>query len=379
MGKVKILVVEDEFVTGSEIRSRLTEMGYDVPKVVATGEDAIRMAGEFNPDIVVMDITLKGEMNGIQAADQIRTRYGIPIVYLTAHSDDATIKKAIITEPFGYLIKPLEERAFKTTIQMALYKHSMDEKVKERDRTIQALLNTTTDAMLLLDNDGNVLGANETMAKQLKKKADDLIHMTVNDLLSAGAITVHMAEEERTVRSGKSAHFIEQINNKWFENSLYPIFDSEGTVTKIAVYCHDITAMKETEGKLEQLNVQLLNKNKDLLKYTATLDGMDDIVIITDHVGFISYLNHAAEKMLGYSLEEVIGKHINEFKSPESKFALGKEDFLTDTKSVWTGNLMLRNKNGLKIHMSLKSSPIMKDNQLINRTFVLREQLVHRI
>jgi len=379
MGNVKILVVEDEFITGSEIRSRLIEMGYDVPKVVATGEDAIRMAGEFNPDIVVMDITLKGEMNGIQAAEQIRTRYGIPIVYLTAHSDDATIKKAIITEPFGYLIKPLEERAFKTTIQMALYKHSMDEKVKERDRTIQALLNTTTDAMLLLDNDGNVLGANETMAKQLKKNADNLIHMTVNDLLSAGAITVRMAEEERTVRSGKPAHFIEQINTKWFENSLYPILDSRGTVTKIAVYCHDITAMKETEGKLEQLNVQLVNKNKDLLKYTATLDGMDDIVIITDHVGFISYLNHAAEKMLGYSLEEVKGKHINEFKSPESKFALGKEDFLTDTKSVWTGNLMLRNKNGLKIHMSLKSSPIMKDNQLINRTFVLREQLVHRI
>lgn len=374
MGKVKILVVEDEFVTGSEIRSRLIEMGYDVPKVVATGEDAIKMAGEFNPDIVVMDITLKGEMNGIQAADQIRTRYGIPIIYLTAHSDDATIKKAIITEPFGYIIKPLEERAFKTTIQMALYKHSMDEKVKERDRTIQALLNTTTDAMLLLDNNGNVLGANETMAKQLKKKADDLIHMTVNDLLSAGAITVHMAEEERTVRSGKPATFIEEVNNRSFENNLYPIFDSRGTVTKIAVYSHDITAIKAAERELGQLNAQLLREKEELIKVTAALDGMDDRVIITDHTGSIEYMNHSAERMLGYQVAEIKGRHISEFKAPESRFAIDKGSFLTDSKSVWSGSMIFKNKYGLKISTSLTSSPVGKENRIISRAFVFREQ-----
>lgn len=101
MSKETILVVEDEFVTGSEIQARLEEMGFNVPGIVDTGEEAIQKTGELNPDIVVMDITLKGTMTGIEAAEQIRARYGTPVVYLTAHSDEATVNKAMLSEPFG--------------------------------------------------------------------------------------------------------------------------------------------------------------------------------------------------------------------------------------------------------------------------------------
>ncbi len=139
MDKRKILVVEDEFVTASEIRARLTDLGFDVPAAVDTGLDAIRMAEELKPDIIVMDITLKGKMNGIEAAEQIRARFDIPIIFLTAHSDDATVEKAVLAEPFGYLIKPLEGRALKTTIQMALYKSRTEQEIKKRDAILFAV------------------------------------------------------------------------------------------------------------------------------------------------------------------------------------------------------------------------------------------------
>jgi DNA-binding response OmpR family regulator len=136
MAKATILVVEDEFITGADIQNNLRETGYDVPFVVDNGEDAIRKAGELHPDLVLMDITLIGEMTGIAAAAQIRDRYGIPVIFLSAHSDDTTITRALESEPFGYVIKPFESRDLKVRIEIALYKHAMDQALRERESTI---------------------------------------------------------------------------------------------------------------------------------------------------------------------------------------------------------------------------------------------------
>jgi PAS domain S-box-containing protein len=130
----------------------------------------------------------------------------------------------------------------------------------------------------------------------------------------------------------------------------------------------DTTERKQMERNLE-------TQNEELLKFTAALDGMDDIVIITDHSGSINYVNRACERILGYSFTQIKGRHISEFKDPESQFELRKEVFIDDPKRIWTGNLSLINKYGLKIRTSLKSTPIMKNNYLISRAFVLRVQL----
>jgi len=98
-------------------------------------------------------------------------------------------------------------------------------------------------------------------------------------------------------------------------------------------------------------------------------------VVLTDAAGFLRYVNHAFEKKFGYRSADVLGKHFSEFKSPESTYAVEKEAFLGDRKSVWTGNLVARNKFGLKMPLSLKSSPIIRDNQTVSRVFVLREKI----
>ena len=126
-----ILVVEDESIIGMEIQSRLEELGYQVPMVASTGKQAVKAAGELKPDLVMMDISLKGDMDGIEAAARIKDRYDIPIIYLTANTDSLTFERAKISEPFGYLLKPFEERLLPSTIEMALYKAATEKKLRE--------------------------------------------------------------------------------------------------------------------------------------------------------------------------------------------------------------------------------------------------------
>jgi PAS domain S-box-containing protein len=375
MEKPSIFIVEDERIVAEDIGETLKKLGYLISGIAVSGEVALEKIREILPDLVLMDIHLAGTMDGIEAAGQIHTLYDIPVIYLTAYADNELLERAKVTEPYGYVLKPFNDREIHSVIEMALYKHAINEKVRERDSTIHALVNTTPDAMLLLDNDGNILAANDPMAQRLNRKAGDLVHTTITDLLSSGSISVRIAEEERHVLAGTPAHFIEEVKGRWFENSLYPVLDGKGNVAKVAIYSHDITAMKDIEHNLAQVNAQLVSEKEEILKFTAAVDGMDDSVIITDHVGSITYLNRAAEKMLGCALPDAQGQHISQFKAPESKFAIEKEMFIMDSKGVWAGNLVIKNRHGLKIRTSLKSSPIIKDNKTISRVFVLREQM----
>ncbi len=134
MAKTNVLVVEDESIVSKDIQQSLKKLGYNIVGAAATGENAIELAQEAKPDIVLMDIMLKGEMNGIQAAEQIRGKMNIPVIYLTAYADEGTLAKAKVTEPYGYIIKPFKEIDLHTSIEMALYKHSKENEVrKERD------------------------------------------------------------------------------------------------------------------------------------------------------------------------------------------------------------------------------------------------------
>lgn len=134
MSKVNVLVVEDEFIVSKDIQQSLKKIGYNIVGAASTGEKAIELADSENPDIVLMDIMLKGEMNGVEAADTIKKNNGIPIIFLTAYVDESTLAKAKITEPYGYIIKPFKEIDLHTTIEMALYKSKKEKEViKERD------------------------------------------------------------------------------------------------------------------------------------------------------------------------------------------------------------------------------------------------------
>ena len=137
MAKQNIMVVEDSVVVSRDIQSRLTNLGYGVAATAVTGQEAIDNAEECRPDLILMDINLKGPMDGVEAAEQIHQRLDIPIVYLTAQSDEGTLKRAKLTGPFGYLLKPFDERDLHTTIEIALFKH--ESQIKLQDESDQNL------------------------------------------------------------------------------------------------------------------------------------------------------------------------------------------------------------------------------------------------
>ncbi len=130
---IRILIVEDETIVALDLQNSLKILGYDVAGTAASGEDAVAKAKESHPDLVLMDIILKGRMDGVQAAELIRSQLNIPVIFLTAFADENTLQRAKVTEPFGYMIKPFEERELRSHIEIALYKHRMEKRLRESE------------------------------------------------------------------------------------------------------------------------------------------------------------------------------------------------------------------------------------------------------
>lgn len=147
MTTATILVVEDEAITAMDLQATLQDMGYAVCGTASSGAEAVQKAEAERPDLVLMDIVLQGEMDGIAAAEQIRTRWGIPVVYLTAHSDTETIRRASITEPYGYIVKPFTERELHSNVEISLYKSRMDRLQRESNERIEKNLRGTIDCI----------------------------------------------------------------------------------------------------------------------------------------------------------------------------------------------------------------------------------------
>jgi PAS domain S-box-containing protein len=156
MEEIRVLVVEDEGIVAKDIQNTLRRLGYSVPAMAASAEAAIEKATEIRPDLVLMDIRLRGEMDGVTAAGTIRAHLDVPVVFLTAHADARTFKRALATEPFGYILKPFEERELVTNIEMALYKHRMERRLRESEQRFRALIENASDIIVVLRADGSI-------------------------------------------------------------------------------------------------------------------------------------------------------------------------------------------------------------------------------
>ena len=151
MSKIKILVVEDESIVAKDIQNTLIRLGYDVPATASNAVSAFQKLEDIRPDLVFLDIKLKGEVDGIQIAEKIKTNYDIPVIFLTSFVDKGTLDRAKVTEPYGYIVKPFNESDLQTTVEMALYKFEKDKETKySKERYENALLNLD-EAIIILD------------------------------------------------------------------------------------------------------------------------------------------------------------------------------------------------------------------------------------
>jgi PAS domain S-box-containing protein len=180
MSEVKILIVEDESIVAMDIKHRAEGLGYEVTAITPSGEEALENVISNRPDLVLMDIVLKGEMDGIEAAQKIRDAYDIPVVYLTAYSDERTLKRAKITEPFGYIIKPFEDRELHSAVEVALYKHQMESKLKESEKWLSTTLESIGDAVIATDKEGKIKFMNPVASNLTGWGPDEAIGQTLS-------------------------------------------------------------------------------------------------------------------------------------------------------------------------------------------------------
>ncbi len=181
MSKTNILIVEDESIVAKDIQQSLKKLGYTVVGVCSTGQDAINVAEETKPDLVLMDIMLKGDMSGIEAATHIREKWNIPIIYLTAYADESTLTKAKISEPYGYIIKPFKEIDLHTSIEIAIYKHGKETDVKkERDFLYSIVENKESKDVLFVKSNSRLVKVKTEDIFYVEALKDYVVINTIN-------------------------------------------------------------------------------------------------------------------------------------------------------------------------------------------------------
>ena len=295
----RIVIVEDEAIIAKDLQWRLEQLGYVVPFIVSNGKDAVSRVDEDSIDLILMDIMLMGDMDGIEAAGVIHEKTDIPVIYLTAYADEDILERAKITEPFGYMIKPVGNRELQSTIEMALYKHDMDSRVRTSKEWLSTVLSSIGDAVIASDTDGKVMFMNSVAESLTGWQQDEAIGKPLN--------TIYKVEDESTgekvenpvekilregVIVGLANHtiLITKDNNRIpIDDSGAPIIDENGKTKGVVLVFHDISERKKAEA-------EVLQSKQD---WESTFNTITDMITIHDKDFNIIRSNKAAQKILG--------------------------------------------------------------------------------
>lgn len=326
MQQAKIVIVEDESIVALDIRNRLNRLGYTVLGMAATGEDAVKMVGATQPDIVLMDIHLRGKMDGVEAAARINEQHNIPVVYLTAYADETTLQRAKITESFGYLLKPFEERELSATIETALYKHHIESRLKEHDRWLSTTLKSIGDAVIATDVNG-VINFFNPIAEQLtgwpqdeaiSKPVSRVIHLLdeIGDHDYSDIAELVLTHKQNFSLSDQVSLVSRQGHKTPIDASAALIEDERHNVSGVVLVFKDVSRRRETELQLRNYTTELQAQNAELDAFAHTVahdlqNPLGNIVSMADALRMYhksltpneltQYLNHIVQNGLRMS------------------------------------------------------------------------------
>ena len=308
----RLLIVEDEGIVALNIQTRLEGLGYNVVASVSSGEEAIQVAGETRPDLILMDIKLDGKVDGIEAAAEIRRLFQLPVVYLTAYTNDDTLNRAKLTEPYGYILKPFEARDLCTTIEVALYKYQMEQQLREREQWLATTLRSIGDAVITTDTEGLVTFMNPVAEALTRWRLEEVIgndltrvFQTINEKTRAvvenpvllalqQGITVGL--ENNTLLVTKDGAEIP------IDDSAAPIKDEVGKILGAVLVFHDNIEKQQSEARLEKnnerLEAEVVKLSEQLSQANAQLRQMEEQLRIE------MAQRQGLERELGLGLEE---------------------------------------------------------------------------
>ena len=301
MDKIRILIVEDESLVARDIENMAVSQGYEVCGLASSGDQAIEMAAEFQPDLILMDITIKGSLDGTSVAEKIWDSYRIPIVYVTASADEHTLKRAKITEAFGYILKPFDERELKIAIEMAYYKARMGAKLREREEWLSALLKSIADGVIATDKSGRITFMNPLAERLTGWHQDEALRQPLRDIFRT--VISRDGDEPEIVLWAK--------NGKKFsiEETDMPMSDGRHDSSGHVLVFRDISARRSAEKELRESWEKLNEALKGTIQAMAlTIEIRDPYT--AGHQRRVSKLSCAIAQDLGMSEFQVEGLRV---------------------------------------------------------------------
>lgn len=360
--KEKVLVVEDEAIVQLDIKNRLINLGYDIVGTTAYGEDAIKKVGSVCPDIVLMDIGLKGKIDGIETASQIKAVHNIPIIFMTANSDYTTLQKAKITSPFGYILKPFDEREMRTTIEMALFKHKLDSELNETRHWLETILNSISDAVISTNSQLLITFINPAAEAMTGWKADEAHGKNIHEVIRILDKETRLEVEcpvKKVIETGiacTSKGMMTMVSRDGAECpadcTVSPIFDSKRKIEGVVFVFRDVTRQVLVEQALRE-SEEKFSKAFQYNPLPMTISRLDDGMFIDVNRRFI--------EVFGYTKEESIGRISTELGvlSPDDRAMLIKQ--IAKNGRISNAKIDFHDKNG-----SVKYGQVSYDIILIN-------------
>jgi len=300
----KILLVEDDSIAARHLNQSLPRMGYRVTGVVQSGEEVVQKIEKNLPDIILMDITLGGKIDGISAVQQVHAKFDIPVIYLTANSDSEVFERAKKTEPYAFLVKPYEIYQLQNAIEIALFKHKLEKDLKKSENRYRTIFEVSDNAMMLVDNNSTITMVNEQFVK--------LTGCSRTSTENLKSWTEFFAESERAKLAERLCNSADEAatNQHHFESMLT---DNQGNLKTVytnvrkipgtdscIISLNDISELKQAEKEIHLLNIELNTINKGLnqeiflrekvekqLRYKATHDhltGLPNRVLLFDRL-----------------------------------------------------------------------------------------------
>jgi diguanylate cyclase (GGDEF)-like protein/PAS domain S-box-containing protein len=302
MAHERILIVEDQNITAMDIRQIVQQLGYEPIGPVASGNDAVTSALAQRPDVVLMDIMLKGPMDGIQAAEAIRSQYLCPVIYVTAHSDQSTLDRAKLTEPFGYILKPINKRELHTAVEMALCRHKLEQRLRESEERYRTAIECSNDGVVITQ-EGNHVYVNRKFLEMfgysgpeeiLNRSIADAPHMHPDDVKRIvewnrqrlnGAAVPSSYEHKAVHKDGRTLH-VELSSAR---------ITYHGKAASLS-YIRDITKRKQAEDALRESEV----------RFKQLFNTINDGIILRDAVTYeLLDANRRFCELYGYTLEKL--------------------------------------------------------------------------
>jgi two-component system, cell cycle sensor histidine kinase and response regulator CckA len=343
----QILIVEDEGLIAADIQSRLERLGYSVPAIARSGEEALDWARSTPFDLVLMDIRLKGEMDGIAAARALKVEFETPVVYITAHADQETINRAKLTEPFGYILKPIGEAELRSTVQISLYKHEMERRLRASEAWLSATLRSVGEGLIATDTEGEIVFMNPVAERLTGWSSSDAHGRPLMDVLRL------LEESTRAIAKNPIVDLFPE------ENRPYSLVAKSGAETVVEVGCFENRSAEDRLGWV--LVVRDIRARREMEKRLTQSQRMEAIANLAG--GLAHDFNNQLTVILGYATELSAG-----LSGPEKQQALEIQHAASIASSI-TGQLLTLSRRDVVRFEALNVNDVICEMQsLISRS-----------